>query len=258
MAVILMYHMVRNSHGAPDARFCCSPRRFKAQMGYLKRAGYKVISLSEIVDAIKNKEPISRKTVALTFDDGFRDNYKNALPILKKHSFPATLFTVSGLVNSTNIWMERRGFPKRDLVSWKEIREMAENGFEIGSHTVTHAALDELGAKEITRELVESKAEIERQLQKTIKFFAYPYGRLNEYAREAVCLAGYEGACSTRSGFNNSEADPFILRRIEIYGSDSLWQFALKIAWGTNDSSLGLVFSYYLSRVRVRFERWFA
>ena len=251
-----MYHMVCDSRGQPDERYCCPPRRFRRQMAYLKWAGYRVVGLDEIVKKLRKGEGFSEKTVALTFDDGFRDNHKSAWPVLRKYGYPATVFVVSGLVGRTNEWMEQKGFAPRELASWKEIQEMAKHGIEIGSHTVSHAALTNNDAEKLYRELVESKKKIERHIGKPVRFFAYPYGLLDEAARAAVIEAGYEAACSTRSGFNNTEVDPFILRRIEVYGTDSLWHFALKIVWGTNDANLLLIARYYFSRTQERFKRW--
>lgn len=255
MAAILMYHMVRRSDDARDARYCCAPGKFRRQMAYLKWAGYRVIGLGDLVERLGKEETMPRGTVAITFDDGFRDNFENAWPVIKRYDFPAAVFVVSGLAGRTNEWMEEKGSPRRELASWEELREMADGGIEIGSHTVSHAALTECDAGTLAREVRESKEEIERRLGNPVRFLAYPYGLLNDAARAGVAAAGYEGACSVRSGFNNAETDPFVLRRLEVYGSDSLWRFAVKLAWGTNDASLVLVARYYLSRVRARLGR---
>ena len=142
--------------------------------------------------------------------------------------------------------------PARELATGDELRQMAENGIEIGSHTISHSALDAADPEEIAREVCVSKDEIEQRFGKPVRFFAYPYGRLNEAVRDAVAEAGYKAACSTRSGFNNAGTDPFILRRLEVYGTDSLWRFGLKLAWGTNDASPVVIGRYYLSRVKER------
>ncbi len=256
MVVILMYHMVRDARWEPDARYCCSPRKFRLQMAYLRLAGYRVAGLGDVAKLLGKGDAIPRGTVSITFDDGFRDNYEHAWPVLKRHGYPATMFVVSGLAGRTNEWMRREAWPARYLASWEEIREMAGEGIEIGSHTESHAALTECDAETLAREVRESKAEIERRIGKPARFFAYPYGLLDERAPTAVAAAGYEAACSTRSGFNGPGADPFALRRLEVYGSDSLWRFAVKIAWGTNDATLRLIGRYYLSRVRARLGRW--
>lgn len=253
---ILLYHMICDSKGSPDERYLCSPRYFRLQMAYLKWAGYKVVSFDEVLSIIKKGGKINRKVIALTFDDGYKDNYEHSFPVLQKLGFPATIFVVSSYVGHSNEWIVQGGMPRREMASWDELREMSRNGIEIGSHTVSHISLAQADADLIALELTRSKKEIERQIGKSVRFFAYPYGHINDSAREAVLNAGYEAACSTRSGFNNTEVDPFILRRIEIYGSDSLWRFPLKVAWGTNDASLSLIMRYYFSRIQEHFRRW--
>ena len=250
---ILMYHMVRNLKGRADSRYCCTPRQFRVQMFYLKWAGFHVIDLNNLVDGLIANRELPRKTIAITFDDGFKDNFENALPVLKKYGFPATLFVVSGLIGKTNTWMLEKKMPERELISYEEIQAMAKNKIEIGSHTVSHADMTSIGPEELSEEVRKSKEDIESETGIPVRFFAYPYGRLNESARRAVMDAGYKAACSTRSGFNNNEVDPFILRRMEVYGDDSIWTFALKITWGTNDASLPLILRYYLSRIIERF-----
>ncbi|MCK5506573.1 MAG: polysaccharide deacetylase family protein, partial [Thermodesulfovibrionia bacterium] len=222
---------------------------------YLRWAKFEVISLEEMVSRLWQGREFSRRTVVITFDDGFCDIYKNAWPILQKYGFPAAIFVVSGFVDKTNEWVKREGMPQRRLVSWEELLEMSRSGIEVGSHTVTHKALRAVNTQTLSYEIRSSKNEIEDHLGKPVRFFAYPYGLLDKAARAVVADAGYEAACSTRSGFNNTEVDPFILRRIEIYGTDSLYRYALKIAWGTNDASLSLIVRYFLSRIQDRFRR---
>jgi peptidoglycan/xylan/chitin deacetylase (PgdA/CDA1 family) len=249
---ILMYHMVCENSRPEDLRFTCSPAMFKRQMAHLRRAGYRAIPLSQLSETLRGGMELPEKSVVITFDDGFRDNYLNAFPVLLKYSLPATLFVVSGFVSRTNQWMTRDGFPERNLATWDELREMAANGIEIGSHTVNHIALDTADPETSSREVRISRENIIERIGKPVRFFAYPYGRMNEAVRTAVSMAGYEAACSTRSGFNSTGADPFILRRLEVYGADSLWRFALKIAWGTNDASLATISRYYLTRLKER------
>jgi peptidoglycan/xylan/chitin deacetylase (PgdA/CDA1 family) len=249
---ILMYHMVCESAHPLEKRYACRPSVFKRQMSYLKKAGYRVIPLAELAGLLSDKKESANRSVVLTFDDGFRDNYLNASPVLQAYGFPATIFVVSGLWGQTNQWMSGNGYPVRKLATMDELLQMSENGIEVGSHTVSHAPLDVADSEKLAREVRSSKEDIEQRLGKPVRFFAYPYGRLNEAARNAVAEAGYKAACSTRSGFNNTGTDPFILRRLEVYGTDSLWRFALKLAWGTNDASSAVIGRYYLSRLKER------
>lgn len=247
-----MYHMVRESSHPGEKRYACPPAMFRRQMAYLKRSGYRVISLGDLTKSLTEGAQLNGKQVVITFDDGFRDNYTNALPVLKEYGFPAAVFVVSGSVGGTNDWMVQNGYPRRELASWDELRQMAEQGVEIGSHTVTHCSLDTAEEGSSACEVRDSRHQIGESLGKPVRFLAYPYGRLAPGTPALVKAAGYDAACSTRSGFNNAGTDPFILRRLEIYGTDSLWRFALKLAWGTNDASLAVIGRYYLSRFKER------
>jgi peptidoglycan/xylan/chitin deacetylase (PgdA/CDA1 family) len=249
---VLMYHMVRESSHPAEKRYACSPAMFRRQMAYLKKSGYRVISLGDLATSVAGGTQLNGREVVITFDDGFRDNYTNALPVLRQYGFSAAVFVVSGSVGGANEWMVQNGYPRREMASWDELREMAEQGVEIGSHTVTHCSLDTADERSATCELRDSRQQIGERLGRPVRFFAYPYGRLTQGTAAMVKAAGYDAACSTRSGFNNAGTDPFILRRLEIYGTDSLWRFALKLAWGTNDASLPVIGRYYLSRVKER------
>ncbi len=246
---ILMYHMVRETDDPKEKRYCCHPKAFKRQMAYLKRAKYQVIGLDDLIDSIMNSTALPQKSIAITFDDGFADNYDNAFPILKEYGFPATMFVVSRLAGRTNEWMQEEGFPARKLLGWKELKDMSENGITIGSHTTTHASLTDMDTESARHEIINSKSDLEEALGKPVHFFAYPYGLFNEQLEKLVAEAGYLGACSTRSGFNSEHANPFALRRIEVYGTDTLWNFTWKLKFGTNEDNCALPLKYYYSRI---------
>lgn len=245
-----MYHMVRETEDPKEKRYCCHPKAFKQQMAHLKMTGYQVIGLDDLINCIKNGTTLTQKSIAITFDDGFADNYDNAFPVLKKYGFPATVFLVSRLVGRTNEWMQEEGFPARKLLGWKEeLKDMSENGITIGSHTTTHASLTDMDTESARHEISNSKSELEDALGKPVHFFAYPYGRFNQQIEKLVAETGYFGACSTRSGFNSEHASPFALRRIEVYGTDTLWNFIWKLKLGTNEGTWTLPLKYYWSRI---------
>ena len=244
-----MYHMVRETDDPKEKRYCCLPKAFKKQMAYLKRAGYRVIGLDDLTNCIKNGTTLPQKSIAITFDDGFADNYDNAFSVLKEHGFTATMFVASQLVGRTNEWMQEEGFPARKLLGWKELKDMSKNGITIGSHTTTHASLIDIETESARQEIINSKSELEDALGKPVRFFAYPYGRFNQQIEELVAEAGYLGACSTRSGFNFEHVNPFAVRRIEVYGTDTLWNFILKLKFGTNEGTWTLPLKYYYSRI---------
>jgi peptidoglycan/xylan/chitin deacetylase (PgdA/CDA1 family) len=250
--VILMYHIVAEPGSAQEARYCCRPRSFEAQMRHLGEAGLRALPLDAIADALERRAPWPDGGVAVTFDDGFADTFANALPVLARYRIPATMFAVSDRIGANNDWMSARGFPKRRLMSASELREMSAAGVTIGSHTRTHPRLPALDAEAKRGEIRGSKARLEDVLGQSVTAFAYPYGLFDDDARQAVAEAGYRVACSTRSGFNDPDVDRFLLRRIEVFGADNLWQFRQKLKFGANEMSAWYPLRYYAGRVLAR------
>ena len=254
---ILMYHMIGETNENKEKRYCCDPKNFNRQMAYLKMNGYDVIQLGVFLKAISNGMDLPKNTLVITFDDGYVDNYYNAFPILKRYGFPATIFVVAELVGRNNEWMEKEGFPKRNLADWEALKEMSKNGITIGSHGKTHASLVDIDYGSALDEITNSRKKLEENLEKPIHFFAYPYGHFDEKIEEMVIDAGYHGACSTRSGFNSEDTDCYALRRVEVYGTDNLFHFILKLKFGTNDASICLPLKYYASRLMERMNKIF-
>src|SRR3972149_231135 len=139
--LILMYHLISEAGSREEARYCCPPRKFSRHLTGLSSAGYTFVSLSEIWGHLGGRRPLPRNAVALTFDDGFRNIYEQAFPLLSKYKVPATIFLVSGLIGKTNVWMANEGYPDRPMLTWDQGREMQGSGIEIGGHTCTHPRL---------------------------------------------------------------------------------------------------------------------
>jgi peptidoglycan/xylan/chitin deacetylase (PgdA/CDA1 family) len=165
---------------------------------------------------------------------------------------PATLFALPGRTGDTNDWMWQRGFPRRALLSSRQLRLLADEGVTIGSHTRTHVRLTEIPAEQARAEIAASKTELEDLLGREVAHFAYPFGLFDAAIREMVVGAGYRSACSTRSGFNRPGEDPFLMRRIDVFGTDRLWQFRQKLQFGTNEASRLKPLAYYASRLTSR------
>jgi peptidoglycan/xylan/chitin deacetylase (PgdA/CDA1 family) len=250
--VILMYHIVAQPASAQEARYCCTPRRFEAQMRHLGKAGLPLLALDAIADALDGRAEWPDRGVAVTFDDGFADTFANALPILTRYRIPATMFAVADRIGASNDWMSGRGFPNRRLMSASELREMSAAGVAIGSHTRTHPRLPELDGEAKRGEIRGSKTRLEDVIGCGVTAFAYPYGLFDDDARQAVAEAGYRTACSTRSGFNGPDADRYLLRRIEVFGGDNLWQFRQKLKFGANEVSNLYPLRYYAGRILAR------
>ncbi len=249
---ILMYHIVAEPLSAQEARYCCSPGHFEAHMRHLAKTGTRLLAIDEIADALDGRIDWPADSVAVTFDDGFADTFANALPVLARYRIPATMFALSDRLGASNDWMSGRGFPTRPLMSAAQLREMVAAGVTVGSHTRSHPRLPELDAKAKRDEIHGSKARLEDLLGCSVANFAYPYGLFDEDTRQAVEEAGYRSACSVRTGFNVPGMDRFLLRRIEVYGSDTLWQFRQKLRFGANDVSYFHPIRYYVGRISAR------
>jgi peptidoglycan/xylan/chitin deacetylase (PgdA/CDA1 family) len=250
--LILMYHIVDEPRAAVEAKYCCTPERFAEQMRCLRDSGRRLLGLDELADRIDRREPPEDGSVAVTFDDGFEATVRNAVPVLSKYGVPATMFLLSDRFGGSNDWMEGRGFPRRRIASHADALELIEAGVTLGSHTRTHVRLPAATDVQVDDEIRGSKAALEQRLGLQVRHFAYPFGQFDERAREAVRRAGYRTACSTRSGFNRIDADRFALRRIEVFGSDTLAAFRRKLRFGVNDPSLFVPVRYYASRVAER------
>ncbi|MFC1630892.1 polysaccharide deacetylase family protein [Pseudomonadota bacterium] len=251
--LILMYHMISRPETAEEFKYACPPEKFDRHMQQLRLNGFNPVSLDQIEQHLLSNGNLPENSVAITFDDGFADNYTHAFPILVKHKIPATVFLASGCIESTNHWMSQRGYPTRKMLNWQQIREMDKYNIAFGAHTVTHPKLPELDAGSAAYEIETSKKTVEDNLGKICKHFAYPYGLFNTENRDVVEATGYTLACSTRSGFNNAERDPFVLHRIEVYGNDPWWKLKQKMTFGMNDASLLYPIKYYTGRLVNRF-----
>lgn len=214
---ILMYHSV-NPHAPPENRLVVSVNAFERQMRFFKDHDYNVVPLEIIGALIKDKKKIPPKTVALTFDDGYKDNYTYAFPILKKYNLPATMFIIINEV----------GRPQGDRLSWDEIEDMRDSGIiTLGSHTIGPEPLVKIASeKEVKRQIFDSKKILEKKLGRAVNTFSYPEGRFNDKLKQLVIDAGYKVAVITNPGKSYPNDDIFALKRLRISStSDSLFVF---------------------------------
>jgi peptidoglycan/xylan/chitin deacetylase (PgdA/CDA1 family) len=186
-------------------------------MKYLSDAGYDAITLREFVAMLKSETLLPVKTVVLTFDDGFRNFYTEAFPVLSEFNFRATVFLVTDFCGGHNDWSGNpKELPRSELLDWKEIRELDETGIEFGSHTKTHPDLTRLSTNDMTTEMLDSKAKISYALGRDVSTFAYPYGRSNHEVRR-IALENFDASCSTNLGKVSAGHDRASLNRIDTY-----------------------------------------
>lgn len=208
---ILMYHHIGAlPSGADDIRkgLTVSAEEFEAQMKYLKDGGYEGSSLAEMYRRVAKDSSLQEKTVVLTFDDGYLDNYEVARPILEKYGFRGTFFIISGKIGQAEYMDEA------------QIRELAVAGNEIGSHTVLHLDLTNLSSAKMKTEVEKSKADLEKIIGESARAqiisFCYPAGKLNPETVAAVEGAGYKIAVTTQKFQPFLTDKPFEVPRIRI------------------------------------------
>ncbi|MFA5410563.1 MAG: polysaccharide deacetylase family protein [Candidatus Omnitrophota bacterium] len=203
---VLMYHSINTEKNPYMARLIVSPQTFERQIRFLKNNRYNVLPLEEIATLLKEKKKIPPRTMAITFDDGYKDNYALAFPILKKYNLPATIFIIVNEVNGP------------DRLSWKEIRQMRDSGLvSFGSHCLGPEPLTNIKSEEdLRREIFASKKILEKNLGREVTTFSYPEGRFNDKIRGLVIAAGYEAAVATSPGRQYSDSDIFALKRLRI------------------------------------------
>ena len=210
---ILMYHALDDR----PSPISVHPKVFEWQMGWLHQSGLQVIPLAQVVECLINHQPLPKRSVVLTFDDGLESVYSLGFPVLARYEFPATVFLVSNYCGGSNNWpTQPPAAPRSPLMSWAQIREMDEHGIEFGAHTLTHPRLDQLHPDEIEDEVVGCKSAIEDRLGHGVQFFAYPYGRHSRIDEDLVSRT-YVGACGGGLGYVGPKSDPFALERVDSY-----------------------------------------
>jgi len=213
---ILMYHSVSDG----DNRFfAVSENNFEKQLKFLSDKNFSIISADALFDILKNKKEIPEKTICLTFDDGYKNNYSVVFPILKKYNFPMMIFLVTDLIGEDN------------YLDWDEISEMQNSGLvSFGCHTKSHPDLDKITSLDIERELVESKIILEERFNKKCRFFSYPRGKYDNVVLQKVKEQGFEIALTTKEGIISLKNDMLELPRLSIDKSTTWLQFLGKIS----------------------------
>jgi peptidoglycan/xylan/chitin deacetylase (PgdA/CDA1 family) len=227
---VLLYHKIDVPASDARVRGGYTPlHRFEKQMVYLKRHGFVFYTASELVEHFRQHGVFPRNSIALTFDDGWKDNYTNAFPVMRRLGVKATIFLVPSCIGTISDKAQADGESGRAHLSREEILEMSADGIEFGSHSMNHRLLHQLAPGEVKFEVEESKRQIEAMTQKPCKVFAYPAGFFTEVARRVIEDAGHIAAFSTVYGPDDSP-DIFALNRIEILRRDRfMFQFAKKV-----------------------------
>jgi len=217
---VLTYHKITGKFEWGITRV--KPQSFEQHISYLKDEGFSSMDLEDL--GLKKEE--NDKRVALTFDDGYESIYLNAFPILNQYGFTGTLFLITGYIGKKNSW--EAGFGHKFMhLSWEQIQEMKNSGFQFGSHTVNHPDLTKLTKKSLEFELKKSKETIEEKLNQEVKYLSYPFGRHNQMVRTEAKNAGYNAAFSLTSELSE---DPFAIGRMGVYLFDTPLSLRIKLS----------------------------
>lgn len=208
---ILMYHSI--SETEVDNKLCVSPTDLEQQLDYLVREGYHTLTVKDLLAAANGKAMLPPKPLILTFDDGYRNNYTVAYPLLKARGMVATIFVIT----------EKIGTPNG--ISPSELREMVNNGMEIGSHTRHHFDLRTLEPVELADEIAGSRRILADVLRSPVETFCYPSGKYSPSALEQVKTSGYLGAVTTEPGVMSDQDKRWLMPRIRVSGGESLEQY---------------------------------
>jgi peptidoglycan/xylan/chitin deacetylase (PgdA/CDA1 family) len=232
---ILAYHSIsENLFGKvhPYHHINTSVSVFTEQMKWLRQAGYRTWNLSEALSALETGQDLS-KAVVLTFDDGYRDFYTDAFPILKQCGFSATIFLATDRIRDVSVRIEGA-----DYLTWSEVRELHAGGITFGSHSVTHPDLRSLGPEQIDFELGYSKETIEQQIGAPVDSFSYPFALPEEdrdftrYLADILENQGYTHGVSSTIGRAKLRDARYFLPRLPVNSWDDLDLFKAKMEGG--------------------------
>jgi peptidoglycan/xylan/chitin deacetylase (PgdA/CDA1 family) len=203
---ILGYHRVGVFKG--DHVPTISPETFERQLAFLARRRYRVLGLDEVAAHLERGGPLPRRSVVMTFDDGYEETHTVAWPILKRFRFPATVFVTPAEV----------GLP--GFATWDQVIDMARDGMTVGSHTMHHCYLPLVKGDRLPEEIIQSKRIIEERIGRPVQFISYPVGGFTPEVQAIVRQAGYRAACTTNRASSLERVDRFALRRIKVTERD--------------------------------------
>ena len=221
---ILCYHRFGNGSGA--GKMVVSAANFAAQLDWLARNDHHVIPLSQLVGFLEGRQPLPKRSVVITIDDGYESVHRIALPLLRKYGFPATLFVYTDFIGAG------------DALSWAQLQELAASGLvDVQAHSKSHRNLierDPADTDERYRQLLDLEVRapreaLERKLQVQVRHYAYPYGDANQLVLDALARQRYQLGLTVNPGGNGFFAQPLMLHRTMIYGDHDLAAFKLKL-----------------------------
>jgi peptidoglycan/xylan/chitin deacetylase (PgdA/CDA1 family) len=217
-----MYHYISVPPADADAirrDLSVTPAQFESHLAYLRQAGYETISMKELAYALSRQNPLPARPIIITFDDGYRDNYENAFPLLRQYSYTGVFFVFTQPIDAHNI----------SYLSWEMVIEMHKAGMEFGSHSYRHSDLSNKDVDFLVYEILGSKEAIEERIREPVHFFSYPSGRYDDLTIRVLASANFWGAVTTQFGVEQSFGSRFEMQRIRVRGNDTAEDLAEKL-----------------------------
>jgi peptidoglycan/xylan/chitin deacetylase (PgdA/CDA1 family) len=229
---ILMYHLVAPALPRRFEKYTILTAEFEWQMEWLSRRGYSAVTMETLLAMRQSSSGLPRRTVAITFDDGFAALMEHALPVLDRHGFLATFYLVAGFPENRATWLSREGRDALPLMTWEDARRLRESGHTIGSHGLTHAKLAEVGEERSREELVRSRDVIGDRIGVVPAHLAYPHGSYDADVQRLAAETGYSSATTVEARRSSISDDPFALPRVPINGGEGRLDFLARLATG--------------------------
>jgi peptidoglycan/xylan/chitin deacetylase (PgdA/CDA1 family) len=211
---ILMYHSVTESPPRATRRLSVHPEAFEGQLATLARHGFTTLTFGQLGAALDGGTPLPERSVVLTFDDGYADFHQHALPRLDSRGLTATVFVTTGWLDDAGD--QAAGEPLDRMLSWSQVREVAEAGIEIGAHSHSHPQLDQISGPALREELHHSKALLENGIGGPVHSLAYPFGYSSPRVRTEVASSGYRYAAAVGNSLGGRRPDRLALPRLTV------------------------------------------
>jgi peptidoglycan/xylan/chitin deacetylase (PgdA/CDA1 family) len=218
---ILMYHSVATAPNDATLALSVAPEAFAEQMALIGDLGLTPVTTAGLAARWRSGRPLPAQPVLITFDDGYEGVHRHALPVLAKHGFPATLFVSTGWIRGAY----DTGGGLDTMLDWRQVRDLAATGVEIGGHSHTHPQLDQLDDAALRTELTRCTEIVADELGARPASFAYPYGYSDRRVREAVRAGGYAQALAVGNGLARRRQGPYALRRVTVRRSTGVEEF---------------------------------
>jgi peptidoglycan/xylan/chitin deacetylase (PgdA/CDA1 family) len=223
---ILMYHYISSPPAGADIYrrdLSVTPARFESHLEYLKAAGYRTITLDDLAYYLSGGRSLPERSVILTFDDGYRDQYENAYPLLVKYGMVGHFFLITDFINAG----------RAEYLTWPQVEEMAAHGQRFGSHSRDHPSLSARSDAYLVWQALGGLESIQERLGYHPRWISYPSGAYDERTVAVYRSANYWGGLTTRQGVTNQTGDLFALRRVRVRGSYTAEDLArlLQLEW---------------------------